>query len=350
MIEIFCCVADADQPFLEKLSTRLTVQQKRGTIKLWDKSQIEVGRNVNREIQRHLASSRIFLLLISPDFLDNDYCYNKVMRPALEKHTRGEAITIPVIVRHATWQDVDILAPIQVLPRDGKPISSRSNEDEALWEVAKEIGVVIGGLEEDDKPTPVDLPSQVRKEPTLTHFLKLIVTRSGGWIVIGILISLTGMFWGLSSPTAAYLKSQDVSDHYAYTKQDSDIYIYPMNNRTTLFIVRCNDLSPHIDCTQISGIIYPDFLARPDTISVNATLPSDTPGRNLHVTQAHVIEQLVLFDANGNSRITYQASDYNSSGYYQSRWWPAAFALIGAGLLIMASVALFARLKRHKGA
>jgi hypothetical protein len=147
-IEIFCCAAEADRSFLGQLRTQLSLQQQQGIIKLWDESQVPVGAVVDQEIQRHLATTRIFLLLISPDFLANDYCYNRVMKAALERHGRGEAITIPVIVRPAIWQDVRILKHIQVLPRNGQPISGQRDRDYALWEVAKEISMAVQRLGE----------------------------------------------------------------------------------------------------------------------------------------------------------------------------------------------------------
>jgi TIR domain len=142
-IEIFCCVAELDRFFLGQLSTHLALQQQQGIIKLWDKSQIPLGATMDKEIQRHLASARIFLLLISSDFLADDYCYNTVMRTALEKHAKQEAITIPVIVRPANWMHVGVLQRLQVLPRNGQPISGQHDRDKALWEVANEIAMAI---------------------------------------------------------------------------------------------------------------------------------------------------------------------------------------------------------------
>jgi outer membrane protein assembly factor BamB len=172
-IEIFCCVAEEDRSFLEKLRIQLATRQRDGDIKLWDKSQISPGEVAEKEIQRHLVSARIFLLLISPYFLADSYCYDLVLKAALERHTRGEALTIPVIVRPANYQDVDVLQDIEVLPKGGKPISSQPNEDEALWEVTKEIRKVIKRLGPQVRP---DLefeerqdekwPSQQRSRPT----------------------------------------------------------------------------------------------------------------------------------------------------------------------------------------
>src|SRR5260370_3534985 len=147
-IEIFCCAAESDQSFLGQLSTQLALQQQQGIIKLWNKSQIPAGAIADKEIQQHVVSARIFLLLISPDFLADEYCYNIVMKAALERHANQEAITIPVIVRPANWKHVRVLKHIQVLPRNGQPISGQHDQDYALWEVAKEIDMAIQRLGE----------------------------------------------------------------------------------------------------------------------------------------------------------------------------------------------------------
>jgi TIR domain-containing protein len=356
-IEIFCCAAEADQSSLRKLNIQLAPQQQQGVIKLWDESQIPLGARADREIRQHLASARIFLLLISPDFLADDYC-NRVMNDA---HRRNKLI-IPVIVRPSGWESDSVLNGMQVLPRNRMAINNQPDPENALSEAANEIRAIIKQMgtsdPENDLPS-APIPDPIPKGPpppkprvtSLMHLLKLMVTRSGGWIFIGMLVLLTGVLWGASSPTLPYLRSSEVSDGYYYDidpKNDA-LYIYAKNNTATFFIARCNDFSPHIDCTNIHGSMNLSFVALPNTISVNYTL--DTNEGKQHITQAHVIEQLVLSDSSSTLRATYTVSDYNSSsaGYYENRWWPVAVALIAAGLLI-ASVALFVGRIRRKGA
>ncbi len=177
------------------------------------------------------------------------------------------------------------------------------------------------------------------------HVLKFMVTQRQGWTVIGVLVLLTGVLWGTSSPTTPYIPTPRGSDALIYSPMNNgDIYIYS-KDMSGFYIARHSDFSPPIpiDRTKTYGNIQMEFLARSDMISVN-----DTTEGNVHVTQAHVIEWLKLYD--GNTLLgTYTASDYNPSGYYESRWWPVAVALIAAGLLIT-SVALFVRRIRRKGA
>jgi len=178
----------------------------------------------------------------------------------------------------------------------------------------------------------------------LKHFLKLVITRSWGWTLIGTLVLLTGVLWGLSSPTVPYIgpPGGSTTHFYVIAANNGDVYIYP-TDKSTFFVARHDDFSPPIDRTKIHLDILLSFVARSETISVNETIDG-----NLHVSQAHVIEKLVLYSLNSTPLATYTASDYNpdSGGYYESRWWPGAIALIAAGLLI-ASVALFVWRKRQ---
>jgi hypothetical protein len=89
-----------------------------------------------------LNTAQIILLLISPSFMASDFCYNIEMKRALERHERGEAYVIPVILYPALWQDSPI-AKLQVLPYDGKPISQWRDRDAAFVEVATGIRKVI---------------------------------------------------------------------------------------------------------------------------------------------------------------------------------------------------------------
>ncbi len=360
-IEIFCCASESDQPFLKELSNQLAVQQQQGLIQLWDEGLIPLGAIADKEIQKHLTSARIFLLLISPDFLVDNYCSKVVMTAALKRHARGDAITIPVIVRPSGVQNVPVLKDIQVLPRNGPPIGTLPDkeQEQAFWKVAREIEGTIEALretpvEQDNivPPNPGPTSPPLPNPPTtiLMRFLKFMFARRLGWTLIGILLLLTGGLWGFSSPTVPYMETPEGSTPLQVIPTKSgDIYIYAIEDMSTFFILRHNDFSSPLDYGKIPPRTKLAFLARSDTISVNDKIRDDTTGRDLLVTQAHVIEKLEVSDQSGISRTTYKANDYNLNGYYESRWWPIAIALIAAGLLI-ASVTLFVRRRRREEA
>src|SRR5690349_25095753 len=98
-IEIFLCYAREDEELLEGLKTHLRVLRRQKKIDLWYDRNIKAGSEWEREIDDHLATARLILLLVSPYFIDSDYCFSKEMTCAMERHEREEARVIPIILR-----------------------------------------------------------------------------------------------------------------------------------------------------------------------------------------------------------------------------------------------------------
>ncbi|MBV9708200.1 MAG: WD40 repeat domain-containing protein [Chloroflexi bacterium] len=94
------------------------------------------------------------------------------MKRALERHARGEARVIPVIVRHIDWQGV--LGTLQALPKDATPISDRywHTLDEAFFNVVKGIRKVVEELTasppaSSQEITPQEVEQRSTPSPTI---------------------------------------------------------------------------------------------------------------------------------------------------------------------------------------
>src|SRR5579859_3839311 len=102
-ITIFSCYAREDEALLNKLKAHLRPLQRQGLIEVWYDRDIRAGAEWEPEIQKQLNAAQVVLLLVSPDFMDSDYCYSIEMKRALERRASGEAIVIPIILRPAYW-------------------------------------------------------------------------------------------------------------------------------------------------------------------------------------------------------------------------------------------------------
>src|SRR3989442_12154966 len=144
--EIFFCYAHEDEQLLKILKMHLKPLQHEGLIDVWYDRDISAGEEWEQEISKQLSAAQIILLLVSPDFINSDYCYGIEMKRALERHKRGEARVIPVILRPIYWQGA--LGKIQALPTDGRPATSSHwhNLDEAFYDVAEGIRKPVEGL------------------------------------------------------------------------------------------------------------------------------------------------------------------------------------------------------------
>ena len=88
-VKIFYCYAHKDRTLRDELEKHLDVLRRSGQIIGWYDKQIEAGTNWKGEIDYHLTTSDIILLLVSSDFMGSDYCYSVEMQRALELHQAG---------------------------------------------------------------------------------------------------------------------------------------------------------------------------------------------------------------------------------------------------------------------
>jgi TIR domain len=155
-VKLFFCYAHEDEPLLNKLKSHLSPLQRQGLIDVWYDRDINAGTEWENEIDTHLRTADIILLLISPDFMNSDYCYSIEMQRALERHKHKEARVIPIILRPIYWQG-EPLGTLQALPTDAKPVTDPDwhNLDRALFNVTEGIRKTI----ENKAPTsPPPLP------------------------------------------------------------------------------------------------------------------------------------------------------------------------------------------------
>ncbi len=134
-VEIFCCYAHADESWLRKLETHLSLLKQQGLISLWHDRRIAPGVDWAQAIDTHLETASVILLLVSANFLASDYCYGIEMKRALERDAANEARVVPILVRPVDWTDAPF-AHLQALPTDAKPIELWRNKERALVDVA----------------------------------------------------------------------------------------------------------------------------------------------------------------------------------------------------------------------
>jgi len=146
---VFFSYCHADEALRDQLEKQLAMLRRQGVINTWHDRRINAGQEIDVSIDAHINSDEIILLLVSPDFIASDYCYNIEMTRAMERHQAGDAIVIPVILRACDWH----YAPFGKLlgtPRDGKPVTLWPDRDEAFLQVAKEVRKAAEKLRSND--------------------------------------------------------------------------------------------------------------------------------------------------------------------------------------------------------
>jgi TIR domain len=141
-VEILYCYAREDEKLRDELAKYLEPLRRSGEITTWHDRKILPGAEWKQEIDTHLDSADIILLLVSPNFMASRYCYTVEMQRALERHQKKDARVIPVILNPVDWQNTP-LEVLQALPRDGKPITLWRHRSQAFSNVVEGIHKVI---------------------------------------------------------------------------------------------------------------------------------------------------------------------------------------------------------------
>jgi internalin A len=143
-IKVFISYSHKDDSLRKELETQLVLLNRLGLIETWNDRRITPGQEWEKQIDQNLSRAHIILLLISPDFMASDYCYDSEMNLALDRNQKG-ATVIPVIVRDVDWK----LAPfrnLQVLPQDGLPVTKWPDRDSAWKAVSEGIARTVAEL------------------------------------------------------------------------------------------------------------------------------------------------------------------------------------------------------------
>jgi len=138
MTNLFFSYSHKDEELRNELETHLALLKRQGVISSWYDRRITAGSDFDKTISSELDSSQIILLLVSAHFLASDYCYEKEMTRAIEKHENGSAVVIPVILHPCDWHSAPF-GHLRATPTDGKPVSMFANQHEAFAIVAKDV-------------------------------------------------------------------------------------------------------------------------------------------------------------------------------------------------------------------
>jgi hypothetical protein len=78
------------------------------------------------------------LLLISANFIASDYIWDIELKRAVQRHENGEAVVIPIFCKPCDYEGTSF-EKLAGLPRNGTFISTATNRDAVLAEVARGI-------------------------------------------------------------------------------------------------------------------------------------------------------------------------------------------------------------------
>ncbi len=164
MIKLFISYAHEDEGYKNELEKHLITYKRNGTIESWDDREILPGKEWEEEIRHQIENSQLILFLISPDFISSEYINDVELKKAFDRYRKREVMMIPIIIRPADFSSLEI-SKFQALPKDGRPISTWEDKDEAWLDVVKQLKKVFKSLNDDNlklkKSAPANPPNQM---------------------------------------------------------------------------------------------------------------------------------------------------------------------------------------------
>ena len=144
-LNVFISYACEDGPYCEELEQHLALLKRDEEIQTWHNRAIAAGVEWRGQIDQRLEAADLIILLVSAAFIASDYVWDEEAKRALERHDRGEARVVPILIRPCDWATAPF-ARLQALPKDLRPVTSWRNSDEAWVNVAQGLRTSIAAL------------------------------------------------------------------------------------------------------------------------------------------------------------------------------------------------------------
>ena len=135
-----------DIKYYEDLRKMLSsVARKNNNLKFWSEQDILPGEQIDRVIEDQIQRSKVFVFLVSADFLASDWAWDNVIPKVLKRRQDDEAIVcISVIIRPCIWEDFELAKLSVILPENHIAVSNHPDRDGILREIALELLKIIG--------------------------------------------------------------------------------------------------------------------------------------------------------------------------------------------------------------
>lgn len=131
---------------MDRLRKHMSLLSRGGHIETWYDRQISGGEVFEDKIKNQLEECKIFLALISPDYLASKYCYDIEFEYAMSRASQSSIRIVPIILEPCDWLSSPF-SQFMALPKDGLPISEWTNQNNAFLDIVTGLRRLVGEFE-----------------------------------------------------------------------------------------------------------------------------------------------------------------------------------------------------------
>ena len=151
--QVFVSYSHRDVEWLKKLETHLKPAVRAGKMVVWHDQQIKPASDWRKEIERALASAKVAVLLVSPDFLASDFITEHELPILLEARKDGVSI-LWLAVRYCDYKDTKI-EPLQALNDPALPLAALKPTD-----LDRELVEICNKIKSFCPPVPIEVTTR----------------------------------------------------------------------------------------------------------------------------------------------------------------------------------------------
>jgi len=142
-LNIFISYSFKDVIFKSELEKYLS-PLKHVLIDIWEDKVLLSDHLWYNEIFENINNSDVVIFLVSPDFINSEFCYSQEMYSAVNKSMNGSLLIIPILLRRCDFTNTPF-GNIQFLPTNGIPINEFKNKEEAYSSISINIKKLLEG-------------------------------------------------------------------------------------------------------------------------------------------------------------------------------------------------------------
>jgi MinD-like ATPase involved in chromosome partitioning or flagellar assembly len=172
-VRLFLSYSFKDHRLVSEFMAHLAVLERQGVITTWHERMVSPGEQWKRELDMHIEDADIILLFLSADFLGSEYIQGAELKRALQLQKEANARVVPILLRPVLWEQT-LFAQMQVLPRNGLPVTRHDDTEEVWAECSREISLMAQAIR-----NPTTKPAQERTRLGAPSFQRLDSMLSG---------------------------------------------------------------------------------------------------------------------------------------------------------------------------
>ena len=153
---VFVSYAHEDRDKKQELVGHLRPLEREGLIEIAEDERFLPGTQWREAIEDLVSRTDVFLILISHNYVQSEFCYEVELEAATRQVQAGKATLIPVVLSEVDWTHLPI-AGFNALPTGGRAVDSFANLDNALKQVAEGVRRVLETTGSEGAETPRDL-------------------------------------------------------------------------------------------------------------------------------------------------------------------------------------------------